>query len=934
MHGDSIEPDSRLSDEQADQLEQACELLREVACTEDETLPSELREFAGLLMQLSELAGICDDISPPDESSSHVSEFILAASEVVKSAADNAPDAADRIGALKAETLDRWGERLDLDASSAAEAVGASAASWQFEQPWDDDPESAEPGDAAADDEASVPSQAAIETLLATLRQSEPTADVEADESTDVGDEPEQFDEELREAFLDDADRCLGAMEEALFLLEANHQDPAPLQQIQRELHTLKGASGTVGLNGLASFIHELEESLRPCDSGQQPPDVAMLFSAVDTIRHNVNSVRAVPPPQQQSARVLSTEDIQPAAFSPQHAFAGDSTEQETVRVKASQLTRLMDMLSQLVMLRNRRGMELADLQAIHHDILHAVSRIRVLGEGPRLPTKSTVQLSVPLSSPSLAVDPSLVHQRFEHDHLPPPPRLQEITNDLLETAQRLRDCYQPVVDGNAAVSQFIRGFRQQLVELQRTPVSGLIRRLRRAIHDAARAEHKQVELIVFGEHTGIEGSLQEKIFEPLLHIVRNCVSHGIESPDERIRRGKDATGRIWLAGHSGPDLLVIEIRDDGRGLDYDAIRRRGIERGLIKPDMAPSRDELAQLIFQAGFSTRDAANELAGRGVGMDVVAATLERIRGWVEVTSEPDAGTTIRLNFPLPSVIQHTMLFRSAGQLFALPMQFVHAAGSDQQEGQSVTFATLIGNQANLSCDRADSPAPAEMLVLDCHAQADPSRGAATTNPQRRLALAVDEIVGPEEVVVRPLPALLKQHPLCSGATLSGMGEVVLVLDAHRLAELGAIKPRVSLSNAMSSVAGPIASRPRVLVADDSRTARERLVRSLERYPVEIVQASNGAEAIELLGSSEFAAVISDIEMPHLDGLQLLAAIKANPGWEQLPVVIASSRTEPEFRQRVTELGARDFIGKPITDNAIDQVAAWLVTRQPMS
>ena len=360
----------------------------------------------------------------------------------------------------------------------------------------------------------------------------------------------------------------------------------------------------------------------------------------------------------------------------PQLSFSEGPADDESVRVKSSQLNRLMDMLAELVMLRNRRETELAELQEIYHELIGSVSKMRLLSNEGHLES---------INSKSI--------------------QLSELANDVLEAAQHLRDCARPVSEGNTAVSQFIRQFRQELVELRRTPVSGLFRRLQRVVRDAAQTESKQVQLQLVGEDAGIERSLQQRLYEPLLHIVRNSVCHGIESPEERTQAGKPVVGTITLEAKSGADLFVIEIRDDGRGLDYDAIRRRGVERGLLAADQAASREELSQLIFRPGFSTRQTANQVAGRGVGMDVVASTLQRMRGWLEVDSEPKKGTRIRLSFPLPSVIQHAMVFRSAGQLFALPMQSVRTAGEVKDDSPCLAFSIAPPQLSSPPTDHAD-------------------------------------------------------------------------------------------------------------------------------------------------------------------------------------------------------------------------------------
>ena len=479
-------------------------------------------------------------------------------------------------------------------------------------------------------------------------------------------------------------------------------------------------------------------------------------------------------------------------------------------------------------------------------------------------------------------------------------------------------------------MSSFIRDFRQELVELRRTPIGGLFRRLQRVVRDAAQAESKEVQLELIGEDAGIERSLQQRLYEPLLHIVRNSVCHGIESADVRQQGGKGPQGTITLEAKSGPDLFVIEICDDGRGLDYDAIRRRGIESGLLKSDQSASEQELSQLIFQPGFSTRQSTDQIAGRGVGMDVVASTLQRMRGWLKVESKPNQGTCIRLSFPLPSVIQHAMVFRAANQLYALPMQSVQSTGEADSRSECLSFTGLVGAAA-------DAGQPSQGIVLAGETSA--SEGS-SIGSNGRITLLVDEIVGPEELVVRPLPALLKHHPYCAGATLSGMGKTVLFLDAHRVVQSvqtaaagwdrsRSATGRSTAAEQQSASGNTRPLQPRVLVVDDSISARKRVVRSLRRYGVEIVEAHDGKQALEILKQQSFATIFSDMEMPHVSGMELLSEVNSNADAKTPPVVIISSRGEDEFTGRAKELGANNYLIKPLSDDALDTAIKGIPT-----
>ncbi|MEO1615347.1 MAG: response regulator [Planctomycetota bacterium] len=844
---------------------------------------------------------------------------------------------------------------------------------------WDDEDDESGSTEAVAENSVAAPSQEEIAQLLSQLsaqtdsppaeRASEPSPEdtgerresneneafirrPAAKDAPKVGNsniaipEPDEVevDEELREAFMDDATRGLESMEQALLDLETNPGDAGVVKTIGRELHTIKGASASIGLANLASYIHEVEELIRETQDAGNQVTPELLLPHVDLIQARVDGkdvpdssapmtspAAAAPPaapaatgpaatgptdaasaiPTTATAPTTAAAPATPAAAPARPAAKSSEShaDDETVRVKASQLNRLMDMLSELVMLRNQRDTEISELKGIHDELIHSVTRIRMLShEGEAL-----------LAGDNLA-NPELAEEGVSFSHL------NEVANDVLESAQRLRDCYRPVADGNQAVSQFIRNFRLELVQLRRMPVSGLFRRLHRAISDAARSEQKQVRVELIGDDTGIERSLQERIFEPLLHIVRNSVSHGIETPDQRAMVGKATQGVIQLHAHSGPDLLVIEVRDDGSGLDYDAIRRRGIERGLIDGDKSVSHAELARLIFNPGFSTKDTASQISGRGVGMDVVASTLERMRGWVEVESEHGLGSTIRLSLPLPSMIQHAMVFRSRGQLFALPAQAVRRTGQFDAECSPIDLNELLAlYDPNDPKEPTQDPADRPMIELAAGGvSADYEKGG-------EFALLVDHVLGPEEVVVRPMPPMLKSHPLCSGATLSGMGEVVLLLDPRQLAS-NAVNAKPAERPASPAKRKRQMELPKVLVVDDSKSARLRVTRALANYPVTPVEVADGQAAIEMLARERFVAVFSDIDMPRMSGLELLQRIKGEPRLESLPVIMISSRSVETMGTQARQIGALEYIQKPLTPERLEAAVAGMSWAKP--
>lgn len=888
-------------------LDESLELLTEVQRATEGALQSDLYEFASLLIQVLRWhARTSGDYGGAGD----LASFIAASLEEIRSVMNDDQLSSAQMLQLRDQAIQRWGD--DLAAFDEIDLSYTSAHQSNSRELSDDE-------DCDLDANVVAPSAKEIGSLMAQLHRSGDSKSITAPDPAppqrSVHESPalpskdcsslmsiESLDPELREAFLDDASSCVSSMEAALLRLESDPTHAESLSQIGRELHTLKGASASVGLLELADQLHALEDSLSDDQAAGRPPCFDSLLKNIDSIRSKIFSesdesradiaTRSTLPPGQPQSELLPTppHNTQNSPAS----FADGSADDESVRVKSSQLNRLMDMLAELVMLRNRRETELSELQEVYHELIGSVSKLRLLSNEGQ-------------------------HQTVGNSSL----QLSEIANDVLEVAQNVRDCARPVAEGNKAVSRFIRQFRQELVELRRTPVSGLFRRLQRVVRDAARAESKDVHLKLLGEDAGIERSLQQRLYEPLLHIVRNSVCHGIETAQERTRSGKNPVGTITLEAKSGPDLFMIEIRDDGKGLDYDAIRRRAVESGLLAADQSATRQELSQLIFQAGFSTRQQTSQIAGRGVGMDVVASTLQRMRGWLEVESEPQQGTCIRLSFPLPSVIQHAMVFRSANQLFAISMQSVHSAGEVDNDSICLDFSALFG------CQQRKPSEPCQRIVLACETSASYASG----NHLRRVTLLVDEIVGPEEVVVRPLPNILKQHPFCSGATLSGMGQTVLVLDARRVVESQShhlfrhdhVRDPQRVADCEHEINQAQPDRPRVLVVDDSLSARKRVVRSLQQYPIDIIEAADGKQALEIMKTERFAAVFSDMEMPKVSGMELLAEVNSGSQTPQPPIVIISSRGEDEFTSRARELGACGYLIKPLSDDALDRAMA---------
>ncbi|MFT5304279.1 MAG: chemosensory pili system protein ChpA (sensor histidine kinase/response regulator) [Mariniblastus sp.] len=704
-------------------------------------------------------------------------------------------------------------------------------------------------------------------------------------------------DRELLEAFLDDAIRCVGSMEQAAMETEGCPDNHEPIQQFCRELHTLKGASATVGLSQLAAYIHDVETLIETSDA----ITADFLFETVDQVRTEISSLQrqdATPntlnPPESNS----STGPQAAQAASNQPKFSQFSANDDaSIRIRASQLDRLMDMLAELVVLRNRRENHVVEFNEFNQELARCSARLSV--SEPHPGDRSD------LRSASQYMDSSCY--------------FSEIAKDIEAVSHGLRDLQKPVSQDNNSITRFIRDFRQELMQLRRVPVSGLFHRLQRAARDAAKSEGKLVHIELFGEDVGLEQETQERLFESLLHVIRNSVSHGIQTPEDRRRAHKPETGKVVLQACSNAQLLIIEVRDDGHGIDHAAVQKRAIEKGLISPHQRPSNEELANFIFHPGFSTREEASQISGRGVGMEIVSKTIEQLHGRIEVESVAGQGTTVRLLIPLRTGIEHVMVFRCNGQLFALPMQSITAVKNSHANLGPINKISL-----SAALSRKQSHANQEVLVLRA---ANDLRRQHDNDPlnviQPQIGLGVDELVGPEEVVVRRLPNLLKNHPLFSGVTLSGSGEKVLILDTERIIEF-CHEYQLETTERMDvqAASDPSNNSLTALVVDDSLTARKVLTKFLHQNNFVTVEAGDGIEAIEELNRRKFDLVFTDLDMPNLGGLELLADIQSG-NYCDAPVVVVSSRDEEIYQAQTSELGAVDYVKKPFSETSITRL-----------
>ncbi len=513
-----------------------------------------------------------------------------------------------------------------------------------------------------------------------------------------------------------------------------------------------------------------------------------------------------------------------------------------------------------------------------------------------------------------------------------PGPSLNSDTeNPLLQSigmmGQQMQAMRDRATEDVTRLNQVVDGLEETVRTVRLVPAATLFGLFARMVRELGRELGKSVDLVVEGGETEVDKRIVEELKDPLMHMLRNAVDHGIEPPDQRQSQGKPATATITLRAYQTAAAVVIEVCDDGRGLDLEAIRRTALRARMHTQEQldAMSDDQTHQLIFRPGFSTSAIVTDVSGRGVGMDVVHTNVTNLKGDIKVLSTPGKGTTIRISVPLSLASVHSLILRAGGHVYALPMDRVEALyaihPNEIFEIEGKPAARLGGGTISLA-------RLADLLELPIPQTA--KGGQSTSHPcvvltveGNRLGLLVDELLDEQEVVLKPLNGLLRRVRNVSGATILGDGAVCIVLNPWDL-----VRSALRQSSA-GPIMGEAASLPemeapqshRILLAEDSITTRIQERRILEQAGYTVTVAVDGIDAWEkFMSGGPFHALISDVEMPRLDGFGLAARVRQDKKWQDLPIILVTSLASDADKKRGIDVGANAYIVKSTFDQKV--------------
>ena len=784
-------------------------------------------------------------------------------------------------------------------------------------------------------------------------------------------------DEELRDLFKTTSEERLQIIDGSLLHLEKHPEDYQAIETILREAHSLKGDSNMLGLQDLGTLAHEIEHLLGDIKRGNQtftPELCDRLTQCMDTVRKMVHEAvtgepvgidpfhalaqllqaesspaiapispivlpdpEPVPQPIVTVEPVLDAEGIEepetpvdaiaaspvtvnsavavvmpppiPVASSihnsqvarsiesvstPPSCSIPDSTYRiETVRVSTQNLDALVTQAGELTVTKIRVAHRLAEIEAIANlweewsrDLF--VNR-SLFDEAQQRKTPQTLQAFYTRAETYSEQLGQLVNQ---------------LRSTFYEDTARLETLSDELEDG--------------IRTLRLLPLSTLFNLFPRLVRDLARQEGKTVELILEGGETRADKRILEEMKDPLMHMIRNAIDHGIETPEERQQLGKPAIATLRIRGYQTPNSVVLEVTDDGRGLNINAIKETALRRRLYRADEleAMTVNQLQALILSPGFSTRTLVTEISGRGVGLDVLRTNVERLKGNIEVISTPGEGCTLRIHLSTTLGTAHVLVVAVQETRYALPVESVQTACLVKLED----IFTIEGRDTIIYKNEPVSVAwLADLLELDADHRTRSRLSSASTLScvilkvgTEQLGLFVDALVDEQDVVLKPQSQLLKRIRNISGATILGTGEVCMVLNPQDLVHSVRRHSGVS-ATPMDLKLTTSNHRYSVLLVEDSIATRTQEKRILEAAGYEVVTAVDGLDGFQKLQTRSFDAVVTDVQMPHMSGLELTARIRQHREYNELPVVLVTTLASDEDRRRGADVGASAYITK---------------------
>lgn len=753
-------------------------------------------------------------------------------------------------------------------------------------------------------------------------------------------DQPEEISKEselssvVEDFFLIEAEEHLKTMTDGLLALEKNPTDKSTIDQVFRAAHTLKGAASSVGFKATEVASHGLEDVLEQIREGElslDPTITDTLLGSLDALKETLNletkGDKSASKVARQMVDLVATigGSVEKTPAKTQVFFPSDDvkiTREPDVRVKLSKLDNLMNLTGEFLVQRSRldesriRFIDIADQMRLTIRRLSTLTTdltqqrlLQRTDEAMKSGTNTKIQSGSRFASE---------FDELEFDRYGELDRIirnqTEVHADMVEMLTRFEDEIDELGTSTSRFIQNVTSIQDSVIGSRLISVSQVLDRFPRMVRDLARNENKQINLLVEGETVEIDVKIADRIYDPLLHLIRNAVHHGIELPKSRTVIGKPAEGTILLSAAYEGNHVILKVANDGKPLDTDKIASQALKMGLVtQPELDEMpQEEIHRFIFKSGLSTADDTGMVAGRGVGLDVVKNIVEEMGGTVDVTSDSE-WTEFILKLPISLVISQGLIISCLDRPFVIPLGQVSEVINIPRPAIS-----MIG-QTQMFQLREDF-VPIQFLdqalgLGDEISKSDTIPSVLVEYGSSKVLLGVSEIPGKHDMVIKSMPNIFAGMDIYAGATIFGSGQVVLVLNPRKLVEL---KTGELLSSTRKTPSTRNSNGEKkalkILVVDDSLSMRKILQLDLTDSGFQAKTAASGLEALDLIEKEDFDLMVLDIEMPEMDGFELMSIIKDDPRFAGIPNMIITSRSGQKHRSKAFELGASAYLVKP--------------------
>ncbi len=758
---------------------------------------------------------------------------------------------------------------------------------------------------------------------------------------------PEVPDKEILFTFIDDTLDRLEKINQSLLIYERDPENDEVLNELMRHFHTLKGDAGLVKKENISNLSHIIEDLISTAQKEKMSiseEGINILFRSVDTLYRLVMALRGgIEPPDDSVITSISNElsnqknlliqrsiikeeiQVLPSITTPAAESIKEIEPAQSIRVNLDHLEKLMGDASEMVIARTR-------LQDLVNSLNELVRCFYESKESLRTTIKKVIHFLQTVASPvkkkSFYSEQSELLEKHQAISREMRLILESISNNVDEISN-LANLFEKNL---SQVSIITSSIHNEVLKMRMIPVEKLFHRFPRASRDLAKSEGKKIRMILEGTDTILDKTVLDGIAEPLNHLIRNAIIHGIEFPDERKQKGKNEEGVIKLSAQYKGGQVIIEVEDDGMGLDIDAIKNYIKENNLLPPDKISqlSDKEILQYIFYPGVTTRKKADLSSGRGFGLNVVKESINNLKGYIEVISSKDEGTRFSISLPLTLTITQSILVSVSEEIFAIPLPFVSEIieipkSSINQVGDKEVFElrneviTLIRLNRLLKLPEIDTLSDKYLITI-------------LYDRETKIGLLVDKILKREEIVIKTLGPFSKHIPYFSGATILGNNRVVLILDAYTLihqSEKTPFKPSIPSEPEKEIAVKPVLIKPKrkdlqrkqvILIVDDSNYVRNYVKEILKNADYETKEASDGEEALNIIAEEVIDAIIMDIDLPKIHGFEIISKIRQSAKTRDLPVVVLTARAGESNRRRCMEIGADSYILKPFHENEL--------------